>query len=562
MDNPCARDLASLFEKTHQVLRFYHNKSQWPQIYPLLSQLAEQYYKLYYSHPNAMQAQLTLYLDTHGYTTNLVVNQCVIISALCRSLGYDSKVTQLLICVCLTNYLCVQIQTNKLALRQPLNLQEKKQWQSRHQLAVKLLQSANVPTEHIAGILSRLNKYKQALLSTPKIMIYDGPTTLVALANIIAMNITYRSQNDHIDIYKAVADIYIRTPNIFAQQALKALIAHLGRYLPGSLVHYNEQRLTYIGEDSRQRHLLIALNEQHKSKWYSVKAQLAVNSKQRPSQDKRLLFSVWFNEHLALPVEVDNVEKQQLLMLISQVKIQQEYSYSALAKLLNNHPATVELLREAVKPYNKEHLAGKDLRHCLSMVGLYNAPALIQQVLFKQLVNHQAHPLMQHVQFRLQAIIRLLNLLVSHDKHNQFEHLALPIYGYLNYLIEYCSTSISRKTLYEKQLKSDVSMPFAWLFGVTSYDSEQLTDYLLELLGDNPWTQALLDAEQQQKQHLSAHAQLWVAIKLIVTHVFQPDAKQSSWQTHIFEHVLKRLDWQSSEQFYSQLPSLGLSNSV
>ncbi|MFM9745567.1 hypothetical protein ACKI2C_49285, partial [Streptomyces brasiliscabiei] len=91
-------------------------------------------------------------------------------------------------------------------------------------------------------------------------------------------------------------------------------------------------------------------------------------------------------------------------------------SYGALAKLLNNHSATIELLREAVKPYNKEHLPGKDLRHCLSMVGLYNAPAIIQQVLFEQLVNHQAHPLMQHVQFRLQAIIRLLNLLVSHDK--------------------------------------------------------------------------------------------------------------------------------------------------
>ena len=562
MDSPCAHDLASLFEKTHQALRFYHNKSQWPQIYPLLSQLAEQYYKLYSSHPNAMQAQLTLYLDTHGYITNLVVNQCVIISALCRSLNYDSKITQLLICVCLTNYLCVQTQTNKLALRQPLNLQEKKQWQSRHQLAVKLLQSANVPTEHIAGILSRLNKYKQALLSTPKIMIYDGRTTLVALANIIAMNITYRTQDDHINIYKAVADIYIRTPNLFAQQALKALIAHLGPYLPGSLVHYHDQQLTYIGEDSRQRHLLIALNEQHKSKWYSVKAQLASNSKQRPSQDKRLLFSVWFNEHLALPVEALNAEKQQLLMLISQVKVQQEYSYSALARLLNHHPTTVELLREAVKPYNKEHLAGKDLRHCLSMVGLYNAPAIIQQVLFDQLVSHHAHPLMQHIQFRLQAIIRLLDLLISHDEHNQFEHLALPIYGYVNYLIEYCSTTISRKTLYEKQLKSDVSMPFAWLFGVTTYDSDQLTDYLLELLGDNPWTQALLDAEQQKKQHLSAEAQLWVAIKLIVTHVFQPDAKQSRWQTDTLERVLKRLDWQSSEQFYSQLPSLGLSNSV
>ena len=562
MDKPCAQDLASLFDRTHQVLRFYHNKSQWPQIYPLLSQLAEQYYKLYTSHPNSLQAQLTLYLDTHGYTTNLVVNQCVIISALCHSLNYDSKITQLLICVCLTNYLCVQTQTNKLALRQPLDLQEKKQWQARHQLAVKLLQSANVPTEHIAGILSRLNKYKQALLSTPKIMIYDGSTTLVALANIMAMNITYRTQNDHIDLYKAVADIYIRTPNLFAQQALKAFIAHIGPYLPGSLIRHHDQQLTYIGKDARQRHLLIEFNESQKPKWYSVKARLESNSKQRPSQDKRLLFSVWFNEHISRPIEQDNVEKQQILMLISQVKVQQEYSYNSLAKLLNHHPKTVELLREAVKPYNKEHLAGKDLRHCLSMVGLYNAPAIIQQVLFEQLVSQHAHPLMQHIQFRLQAIIRLLNLLVCHDKHNQFEHLALPIYGYVNYLIEYCSTTISRKTLYEKQLKSDVSMPFAWLFGVNTYDSDQLTAYLLELIGDNPWTQALLDAEQQQKQHLSAQAQLWVAIKLIVTDVFQPQVKQSSWQTDTLQQVLQRLDWQSSEQFYSQLPSLGLSNSV
>ncbi|MBB1293488.1 hypothetical protein [Pseudoalteromonas sp. SR41-4] len=562
MDELCAQDLASLFEKTDKLLRFYHNRSQWPQIYPLLTQLAEQYYKLYDSHPNAMQAQLTLYAETQGYTTNLVVNQCVIVAAFCRSLSYDSKISQLLICVCLTNYLCVQTQTNKLALRQPLTQQEKKQWQSRHQLAVKLLQSANIATDHIAGILARLNKYKQALLSTPKIMIYDGPTTLVALANIIAMNITYRTQNDHIDIYKAVADIYIRTPNLFAQQALKALIGHFGPYLPGSLVNYSDQQLTYIGKNHQQRDLLIALHEQQKTKWYSVKAKLESHSKQRPSKDKRLLFSVWFNEHIAPAIEIVNVEKQQLLILISQVKIQKEYSYSALAKLLNNHPATIELLREAVKPYNKEQLAGKDLRHCLSMVGLYNAPAIIQRVLFEQLVSHQAHPLMQHIQLRLQAIISLLNQLVSRDQHNQFEHLALPIYGYVNYLIEYCSTTISRKTVYEHSPKSDVSMPFAWLFGVTVHDSGHLSAYLLELLGDNPWTQALLDAEQQKKQHLSAEAQLWVAIKLVVIKVYQPNAIQSSWQTHTFDQVLKRLDWQSSEDFYAQLPSLGLSNSV
>lgn len=562
MDNLSPKQLAGLFEKTHQVLRLYNNKSQWSHIYPLLSQLAEQYYTLYETHPNAMQAQLTLYVGTHGYTTNLVVNQCVIVTAFCRSLGYDSKVSELLIFVCLSNYLCVQTQTNKLALRHPLNAQEKKQWQARHQLAVKLLQSADVPTEHIACILARLNKYKQALLSTPTIMIYDGLTTLVALTNIIAMNITYRSQNDHIDLYKAVADIYIRTPNLFAQQALKSLIAHLGPYLPGSLVNHGDQQLVFVGNDNTQRHLLIAINEPKKIKWYSVKSQLTAFSKQRPSKDQRLLFRVWFTEHIAPPTVINNTTKQQLLMLISDVKIQLEYSYSALAKLLNNQPTTLALLREAVKPYNKEQLAGKDLRHCLSMVGLSNAPAIIQRVLFEQLVNHQMHPLMDHVNCRLKAIISILKLLVTHDNTNQFEHLALPIYGYVNYLIEFCSTAISRKTLYEEKTKSNISTPLAWLFGVNEYDSEHLSEYLLELLGDTAWVHALLEAEQQQKQQLSPQAQLWVALKLITLNVYQPKASASSWQTQTLEQVLKRLGWQSSVHFYSQLPNLGLTNSV
>ncbi len=243
---PTPQHLASLFKQTHEMLRLYYNKSQWPSIYPLLSKQAEQFYKLYETHPNALQAQLCLYVSDFGYTTNLVVNQCVVVAALCKSLNYNSQVSQQLIAVCLTNYLCVQTQTNKLAAQQPLNNEEKKQWQARHQLAVKLLQSANLPSNDIARILAPLNKYKQALLSAPKIMIYDGATTLVALANIIAMNITYRAADDHVNLYKAISDIYIRTPNSFAQNALKKLVANIGPYLPGSLVSVAEQQLTYV----------------------------------------------------------------------------------------------------------------------------------------------------------------------------------------------------------------------------------------------------------------------------------------------------------------------------
>lgn len=559
---PTPQHLANLFKQTHEMLRLYYNKSQWPSIYPLLSKQAEQFYNLYETHPNALQAQLCLYVSDFGYTTNLVVNQCVIVAALCKSLNYNSQVSQQLIAVCLTNYLCVQTQTNKLAAQQPLNNEEKKQWQARHQLAVKLLQSANLPSTDIARILAPLNKYKQALLSAPKIMIYDGATTLVALANIIAMNITYRAANDHVNLYKAIADIYIRTPNSFAQNALKKLVENIGPYLPGSHVNIAEQSLTYVCSKTHNKHILIDLNDTKRARWHGVAAKLDCNAKQRPTKDKRLLFSIWFNEHIPA-VDSDPINEQDnILQLIGNLKIQKEYSYRNLEKLLNGHTKTIDSLKEAVKPYNKEHLAAKDLRHCLTMVGIDNAPAIIQRVLFEQLVDIQRHPLKEHIKVRLTAITRLLSLLLSKQTEIQFEQVSLPLYAYINYLLTHSSNKLSRKTLCEKDPKTNISLPISWLFGVNNHNVEELSVFLLQLLDDNPWTQALLDAEQQTKQHLSAKAKLWVALKVITLNVYQPHMPNSSWQKQTLDTILKDLGWESITNFYAQLPPLHLSSSV
>lgn len=556
------QDLASLFKQTHEMLRLYYNKSQWPSIYPLLCKQAEQFYQLYETNPNALQAQLCLYVSDFGYTTNLVVNQCVIVAALCKSLNYNAQVSQQLIAVCLTNYLCVQTQTNKLAAQQPLNNEEKKQWQARHQLAVKLLQSGNVPSKDIARILAPLNKYKQALLSAPKIMIYDGATTLVALSNIIAMNITYRAANDHVNLYKAISDIYLRTPNSFAQNALKALTANIGPYLPGSHVIVADQQLTYVYSKTHNKHILIDLSDAKRARWHGVSAKLDCNAKQRPTKDKRLLFSIWFNEHIPQKNSNSYDEQHNILQLIGNLKIQKEYSYRNLEKLLNNHTQTVEILKEAVKPYNKEHLAAKDLRHCLTMVGIDNAPTIIQRVLFEQLVDIQHHPLKEHIKVRLTAITRLLSLLLSKQTQIQFEQVSLPLYAYINYLLTHASNKLSRKTLLEKDPQANVSRPIAWLFGVNHHNVEELSVFLLQLLDDNPWTQALLDAEQQTKQHLSVEAKLWVALKVIVLNIFQPKIVSSSWQKQTLELTLKDLGWEDITNFYAQLPQLHLSSSV
>ena len=112
-------------------------------------------------------------------------------------------------------------------------------------------------------------------------MIYDGATTLVALANIIAMNTTYRESGGHISVHKALADIYLRTPNEFAQNAIKALIAHIGPYIPASEVNYAEQVLIYLATDEHGSHILVDASRPEKIRWHRIKANLTILDKQR-----------------------------------------------------------------------------------------------------------------------------------------------------------------------------------------------------------------------------------------------------------------------------------------
>lgn len=561
MEELTPQKLASLFDKTNSLLGLHNQKSKWRHIYPLLSQLAHHYERIYQYKPQSLQAQFSLYVPSYGYTTNLVVNQCVVTTALCKSLGYDSQITQQLICVSLSNYLCVQEQSNKLAAKQPLNEQEKRQWQCRHQLAVKLLQAGEMPVNGIALTLARLTKYKYALLNTPKTVMYDNATTLVALANIIAANITYRTCNSHISFFKAIADIYIRTPNRYAQHALKSLIAHIGPHIPGSLVTVNEQPLRYI-TTTKQRLLLVDVeSSKQKVKWHSVKGNLPEAIKQQPCTDKRLLFAVWFSEHIKNPV-LTVTNNSNYLSLISQIKSQNEYSYKGLEKIIGHDQHTVDLICHAVRHYNNEHQVAKDLRHSLSMVGIFNAPAIIQRVLFEQLANQIQHPYQQHIQTRLSAIIDTLSILVKHSDLYYFEQLTIPIYGYVNYLLTMQSPQLSRKIFTPQLVSGTVSTPLAAIFGVAAVDNKKLTAFMSELLPNNEYAQALLNAEQHKKSDLDEAAKLWVTLKLLILQVFVPDMCLSSWQKEVSEQTLQMLGWDDAKQLNIHIQSLGLSNSI
>lgn len=562
MDEPLANRLKQLHENTQRFLIGYNNKDHWQALYPMACKLAEQYRVLYEHCPNALLSKLTLFNSHYSYSANLVISQCVITASLCASQNYDKKLTELYINAALVEHLCVCSQLNKLAEQSEFSANDKKIWQLRHQFAAKIMLSCGNSAAPITHILAKLNKYKQALVNTPKIMLYDGGITLVALANIIAMNITHTPAKKHISFYQALSDLYLRTPNIFAQHLIKSYVAHVGAFLAGSRVVYQDQNMIYLATDKQNRHILVTPANKQKLAWFRVKATLKDNPKQWKCADKKLLYSVWNSEHITINEQGCLNKSNQLIELISQIKVNHEYSFKGLNKIMAHHPEIVTRVCEAVKPYNKEHQAAKDLRHSLSMVGYNNAPAIIQRVVFEQLVNSTPHPLQKFILNRLDCLVKIMALLVTHNKQYQFEHITLPLYAYTHFLLTQCSTRLTRKIAIDEAPNKTLSTPFSAFFGVSNINNEHVKALLLQLLSDNPWANTLLQAEQTAKKQLTNEHKLWVALKVIAQRVFKPELKLTPWQQQTLSEQLRLNGWDDERPFYAQLAGLQIYNNI
>ena len=560
MEAPLSGKLKKLLESTQLLLSSHNNKSQWHTFYPLVCKLSEQYAALYKQNPAALQTQLNLYKTQYSYATNLVVNQCVLTCALCSSQNYDNDLTELYISASLVEHVCVAKQLNKLAQQQAFNEADKKIWSLRHKLAAKVLLTAKQPAHKIAHILAKLSKYKHALLDTPKIMLYDGASVVVALANMLALNVTCNTKQQHINFYKAVADLYIRTPNSFAQALLKALVAHIGRYIPGSQVVYADQAMVYLATDTQGRHIIVN-NANTKMAWYRIKASLVDDSKAWECNDNRLFLKIWDSEHLNIPHNNHSAQTP-LYQLVKQIKTQKEYSFKALNTLLTPYPDVVKSVCLAVKHYNKERLAAKDLRHSLSMVGYDKAPAIIQGVVFEQLVNSIAHPLHAFLYTRISCLVNILELLVKYNPSVQSERISLSLYAYLYYVLIHYSPDVSRKITIDQTPNKSLDTPFSTFFGINNIDATHLHNELNELLSGDPWASALLNAEQLPKKQLDDAGQLWAALKVVAQRILKPNQPLTAWQQQILNQQLSRHGWQSEADFNQSLLRLGLHNSI
>lgn len=564
MDEPISKQLLRLMHNTNQILKIYNDKEQWQHLYPLVVHTAQQYRELYKHYPFAMQARMSLYMSQYDFATNLVINQCVLSAAICSSQHYDEELTELYISIALLEHCCVVTQLNKISQQTMLTVGDKKAWRFRHQLAAKVLLTAKPPAQTMVHILAKLNKYKHALLSTSDIMLYDNAITLCALCNIVAMNITYTAKKNPLSFYKALGELYVKTANSFAQKLIKDLIANIGPHLPGSRIIYSDQAMVYLGSDKANKHILINATNEQKLAWYKVKTTLKDHPLQWQCSDKRILFLAWNTEHIPSPSHTTAVQSNEhdLIDLVSHIKVAHEYSFKGLDKLLTPFNEVKAKLCQAVKPYNKEHQAAKDLRHSLSMVGYDNAPAIIQRVIFEQLVDSSAHPHKHLVRNKLHCFIDILALLVSKNPNHQFEHLALPIYGYVHYLLTHCSAQISPKVCISRTPNKTYSATLATFFGVEVINNEHLNSTLTHLLQDNPWTVPLLEAEQQPKKQLNEKNKLWISLKVVAQTIFKPSLPLTPWQQQTLNEQLKAQGFDSNNDFFEQLQGLSLYNSI
>jgi len=93
-------------------------------------------------------------------------------------------------------------------------------------------------------------------------------------------------------------------------------------------------------------------------------------------------------------------------------------------------------------------------------------------------------------------------------------------------------------------------------------DGSHLNSELNELLCDDPWTLALLNAEQLSKKRLGNADKLWATLKIVAQCVLKPNQALTAWQQQVLNQQLAFHGWESEVDFFQSLQQLGLHDSI
>ncbi len=554
--NVSPASLARLPADIKRLLALFSSKEEWRKSYPLLAKLAEDMQRHYQSAPLVMQAQLSLYRQKYGYTENLAFNTLILACTLSECQGYSKEDGQTMAAAALATLLCVRQESDILALGETLDPEQKKRWQYRYHLALKMLTESGTPQPALSGILAKLDKYRRALVDGGQIMLYDGMTRLVAIATILAHKITLSPARPALSLREAVADLYIRTSDPHAQQLLKRLQGELGDCLAGTRLQLGDKYYLYVGETAEDTRLLAELSSNN-IKMRSSKQIFSVASRQTKVDDERIAFALWFH---CLPHIKARSQQEALPDLDSlfDALSGSNQSYGKLVSILAPYPALTKLVQQSAESYNREGQTAANLRHALSMVGSYNAPPFVSRVILQHQLMGIRHPLDSHIKARVHGVLAVCRLVLSKRQDLHFEHPAACLMAYLLFLCTHGSSLISRSVHGFDESTSEQVLPLALILGSPKPESAALSGFLRQHVGHNRWAEALIQSETQQKNELSGNARYLATIKLLCFLVFLPGFRPSAWQKQLLETTSKELEWKNGEQLAQSLVELGL----
>ncbi|WP_105169573.1 hypothetical protein [Pseudoalteromonas sp. T1lg23B] len=544
---PSPAHLKRLFEHTHQALRLYYNKQKWPAIYPTLSQLAERFVQSYRHQPNALHAHLQFYASDHGYATNLTVNQCILVCAFCSANGYDANFTEELVIAALSDHLCCSNETNKAARGDVLSTQEAKLVKLRHQFAITMLESANVPQGQLQRILSRLDKYTTAITGNKSIPLYDNTSILVTLAKRIAKAITPRPKVKTFTIVQALKSLYLGTHNEFAQISLLALARQITDYPGGSLVNYKGQQALVLSA-THDGLLLVLLDNNNAVGMIKTSKRFTPRYRPITTSDRKLLYSIWFNDQIPQPVEIHS-HQDAIWQAITKLGQHQFLEFKAIEKAIKPFYQITYALQQAARQYNRQGQKASTVRHCLTMVGLDTAGLLCQRVLLETLISELRHPFANDVWHKYNHLNKIIMTLLSHEHSEQFEHLLSPFTAAIYFMLSNHSCAIRKLVKGNTEELNEKSVSIAHLFGFVRLNDAQFTEFSNKYFAHSPSHQAFLETEKADKDTLSDEARHLVAIKLLANHTLGESQELSAWQSQLLEDVIKEFQWNSLREF-------------
>ncbi len=546
--------LKKIFEHSHQVLRLYYSKEKWPVIYPSITQLAERFVQCYRQQPNALHAHLHFYTKHQGYTTNLVVNQCILVTAICQALKFNKELTESLVIAAISDQICTSNETNKLAAGQHLSEQAQRLVQNRHALAVKMLNKGNVPTGQVQRILARLDKYASAITGINAIPLYDNPSIIVAIAMRIAKAITPRPKVKTFNLNQAIKSLYLSCYNEFAQNALCELSARLVAYPSGLSVSYKNEQCIVLAR-SGNIHYLALITEGKARRIIRTSQPIYGDYRSKIISDPILLYKIWFNEQLP-EVKVNDLDESKNLESIAKLGNTKYPDFNQLERVVTNFEHIEQALRTAAKQYNRQGQKAGSVRHSLTMVGLDTAALLCQRVLLETMIANVSHPFASDIINKYTHINKVITLLISKNHSEQFEFYLCPFAAFIYFLLQQHPEKVMRFMQIDEDEFSNKPLSIAQLFGVSDYQNNSLSDYVNDYFSESFSHRALLNTETKTKSQLNDVDKEFVAIKYLVMATLYNIDLETPWQRQATTYVLKQFEWENIEIFKSALLDL------